>query len=181
SKHKASTFWVRCADDTRPKIRTIIDSSCCNYYNFLLFFLSTASQNVAFSTTLCGSSDPWGAVGPFPSDHTLVYKRVFMNIGQGYDPATGIFKAPVSGVYSFNFHIYGYSTTAAGVSLFKNDERIATAYDHPSKDSTDTASNSALLQLGVGDTVSIRLWADHVIYKSTNNHNTFSGFLVFPV
>ncbi|KAL2087927.1 hypothetical protein ACEWY4_016755 [Coilia grayii] len=136
---------------------------------------------VAFSVTLKAFHAAWGAVGPFPQDKVLVYKGVFLNYGGAYNPSTGVFTAPVNGVYSFNYHIYGYSSNRMGVSLFKNEERISTAYDHPSIDSTDTASNSALLSLNKGDEVTIRLWAGHTLYMSSNNHNTFNGFLVFPV
>ncbi|XP_012680897.2 cerebellin-3-like [Clupea harengus] len=136
---------------------------------------------VAFSATLKAFDAPWGAVGPLPQDTVMVYKGVFLNLGGAYNHTTGIFTAPVNGVYSFNFHIYGYSSIKMGVSLFKNEQRISTAYDHPSSDSTDTASNSALLSLNKGDEVTIHLWADHQVYMSSNNHNTFNGFLVFPL
>ena len=38
---------------------------------------------------------------PLGQHSMLVFDKVVLNVGDGYDPHTGIFTAPVSGVYSF--------------------------------------------------------------------------------
>ncbi|KAG7467428.1 hypothetical protein MATL_G00153610 [Megalops atlanticus] len=132
---------------------------------------------VAFSAAIGGD----GTTGPFNTEITLVYKRVFTNIGNAYNPTTGIFTAPVKGVYYFSMNCYAHSSKDRGSSLTKNGERIVSAYATHSQSTWDTGSNRAALQLEVGDQVYVVMWADTHIHDHPNGHSTFSGFLLFPM
>ncbi|XP_037629283.1 uncharacterized protein LOC119490139 [Sebastes umbrosus] len=112
----------------------------------------------------------------------LIYKNIFTNIGNHYNPNTGYFTAPVRGVYYFRFTGHGaHSDYSMKNRLFKNGHPTVTAADRytTSIDAEDNASNGVVLQLGVGDVVSVNIegevWDDH--YHRT----TFSGFLLFPL
>uniref|UniRef100_A0A3P8RNU7 C1q domain-containing protein n=1 Tax=Amphiprion percula TaxID=161767 RepID=A0A3P8RNU7_AMPPE len=122
-------------------------------------------QKIAFSASLANSGEIYS--GP-STDKTLVFKRVFSNIGNGYSANSGIFTAPVNGLYYFSFSTYGYNTHTMGAMLMKNNVRQISTYESPTADGSDSSSNAAVLQLAV-------------VYDNLNGHTTFSGFLLFPL
>ncbi|XP_003458732.1 complement C1q-like protein 4 [Oreochromis niloticus] len=137
-------------------------------------------KQVAFSASLLDQGD--GYTGPFNTETTLIFKRVVTNIGNAYNINTGIFTAPVRGVYHFEWHIgaHGDASHAVYALLFKNGERIFTAYEvQPSH--YVTTSNGASLLLEVGDQVLLHLATNSKIYDNQNHLSTFSGHLIFTM
>lgn len=118
--------------------------------------------------------------GPFNTDITLVYRKVLSNTGS-YNPTTGIFTAPVRGVYYFSFSGHNISNKPMGLQLMKNGSHMVTVYNHPAGNRFETATNGMVLQLEVGEQVYMRLMANTWIYDNSNQHSTFTGFLLFPV
>ncbi|XP_031593717.1 complement C1q-like protein 4 [Oreochromis aureus] len=135
-------------------------------------------KQVAFSASL-GKQSPTDT-GPFTTETTLIFEHVITNIGNAYNQSTGIFTAPVRGVYHFEFHIFGTAGIRAGGSLFRNGDLICTAYEHP-KSGSVSASNGVSLLLEVGDQVSVRLPIGSSIHENQNHHTTFSGHLIFTM
>uniref|UniRef100_A0A9J8BEI6 C1q domain-containing protein n=1 Tax=Cyprinus carpio carpio TaxID=630221 RepID=A0A9J8BEI6_CYPCA len=137
-------------------------------------------REIAFSASLMESGS--GYIGPFTTEITLTYRNVFTNIGNAYNPITGIFTAPLKGAYMFNFSIYGHgsSSTSATVSIVKNGERVVIAHGHQDQYAVNS-SKGVVLILEVGDVVYVRLWSGTRIYDDQNKHNTFSGYLLFPL
>ncbi|XP_058629004.1 heavy metal-binding protein HIP-like [Onychostoma macrolepis] len=137
-------------------------------------------REIAFSAGLIesGSED----VGPFTTEITLTYRKVFTNIGNAYNPITGIFTAPLKGAYMFRISIY--ATISQSVSstavIVKNGEHVVIAHNYQPGHEV-SSSNGVVLILEVGDVVYVRLWSGRRIHDSQNSHNTFSGYLLFPL
>uniref|UniRef100_A0A673GB19 C1q domain-containing protein n=1 Tax=Sinocyclocheilus rhinocerous TaxID=307959 RepID=A0A673GB19_9TELE len=93
-----------------------------------------------------------------------------------------IFTAPLKGAYMFSFSVYGHAnpSTPSTVSIVKNGEKVVIAHGHQDQYSVNS-SKGVVLILEVGDVVYVRLWSKRWIYDDQSNHNTFSGYLLFPL
>ncbi|XP_048026805.1 complement C1q-like protein 2 [Megalobrama amblycephala] len=135
-------------------------------------------REIAFSARLTQSS--FAYIGPSTTEITLTYRKVFTNIGNAYNPITGIFTAPLKGAYMFRISIHGHGGTPATVSIIKNGEHMVVAHDVQAQDRLNS-SNGVVLILEVGDVVYVRLGSGSRIAGGAQNFNTFSGYLLFPL
>uniref|UniRef100_A0A8B9KI70 C1q domain-containing protein n=1 Tax=Astyanax mexicanus TaxID=7994 RepID=A0A8B9KI70_ASTMX len=142
-----------------------------------IFFLFADTPKVAFSfgTGISGSH------GPLSTDSILVLNREITNIGNAFSPITGVFTAPVRGVYYFRYTMSGHSSAHwTTVRLMKNQRSIVVA-TKPPKGTHDYAASGATLLLEKGDLVYLRLPANSQFWDDQNNHFSFSGFLLFTM
>ncbi|XP_041842516.1 cerebellin-1-like [Melanotaenia boesemani] len=140
--------------------------------NHVLELQQEGRIKVMFSAALQGNNN----VGPFNTETTLTYRSVITNIGNAYNPSTGIFTAPVAGVYYFIFFSH-FGKKQSAVTLFKNGHMITITNDHQSQfDTADNGGNAVLLQLQPGDHVYMRLRVNTHVWAGPQT--SFSGFLV---
>ncbi|XP_026102736.1 complement C1q-like protein 2 isoform X2 [Carassius auratus] len=137
-----------------------------------------AAKKVAFSAGLLSSG--LGHTGPIGTAKTLVYSKVFSNVGSAYDSNTGVFKAPIKGVYYFRFYAHCHSGTKMAVSLLKNGQTQCSVFSWKPV-TNGNASNGIVLQLESGDEMSTQLWENTWVYDDENSYTSFSGFLIFPL
>ncbi|KAL2094729.1 hypothetical protein ACEWY4_009448 [Coilia grayii] len=137
-------------------------------------------RKVSFSASLVSSGDV--TTGPFNTATTLVFTHVFTNTGSAYNPNTGIFTAPVRGVYHFTIHVFGdgHQSRPTGASLNKNGEHVDIAYSAVNSHHV-AVSNGASLLLEVGDVVYVTLWPNAWVRDTVSHHTTFSGHLLFTM
>ncbi|KAK1787227.1 hypothetical protein P4O66_002703 [Electrophorus voltai] len=138
--------------------------------------LHAERPKVAFSAALSAS------LGPASGIVNVVYSKVITNIGGAYNPNTGIFTAPVRGVYYIRFTTCsqnsGYNS---GVQLYKNSEKLLYLYEYNYNGYQRYITGGITLQLEVGDAVHTRLPDKLMLYETDTNRNTFSGFLIFTI
>ena len=94
---------------------------------------------------------------------------------------TGIFTAPVKGVYYFSFSGHNHSSKPMGLRLMKNGHQMVTVYNHAAGNRWEAATNGMNLQLEQGDQVYVQLMANTWIMDNHNHHSTFIGHLLFPL
>nr|XP_055057556.1 uncharacterized protein LOC129441855 isoform X2 [Misgurnus anguillicaudatus] len=139
-------------------------------------------SKVAFSASLLTSHGATN-VGPFSDLQTLIYKHVFLNIGNAYDSNTGIFTAPVRGVYAFRVFskAVGSADKSVTAGLFKNDQHIISTHADQ-QNGFYSSSNGVSLLLEKNDQVKVNLYPGRWIFDNgEHHHSTFSGHLLFPM
>ncbi|XP_041831579.1 complement C1q-like protein 4 [Melanotaenia boesemani] len=134
-------------------------------------------SQVAFSAALLATQN-WTNVGPFQQDKTLDFKTVKTNVGNAYNSETGIFTAPVKGLYYFHFTGVVGSSGNMNAGLKKNGINLVAI--HHKAGTQASASNSIALELVPGDRVYVQLWAGQTM-ADQSRLTTFTGFLVFPM
>ncbi|XP_037614129.1 kinesin-like protein KIN-12E [Sebastes umbrosus] len=161
-KHRLGSTEEKVAEQIKLKLEV---NSLKTYVN----------AKVAFSATIIESHDV--VTGPITGNTSiiLIFNRVFTNIGNAYNSKTGIFTAPLKGVYHFSFMTFGYNSHTSGAILVKNGHYQVSTWEFTGPDTSDTTSNTVILELNVRETVNIILWDGGKIHTSV-----FSGFLVFP-
>ncbi|MBN3312974.1 CO8A1 protein, partial [Atractosteus spatula] len=92
----------------------------------------------------------------------------------------GIFTALVRGMYYFTGTVFHEVNVNTAVRLMKNNETIVTLWETYGHTGHGSVSNSAILQLEIGDNVYLQLAANTYIFDNHNHHSTFHGFLLFP-
>ncbi|XP_016405446.1 complement C1q tumor necrosis factor-related protein 6-like [Sinocyclocheilus rhinocerous] len=143
-------------------------------------FRRKEEHNIAFSATLGNRGD----VGPFNTNFPLVYQKVFLNAGSCYNTGTGIFTAPVKGVYFFSLSGHNKTSKPMALRLFKNGEPMTGVYNHPLTDAGiryESLSTSITLMLEKGDQVFVHLLANAWVFDNNDNLTLFTGHLVFPL
>ncbi|XP_042177390.1 complement C1q-like protein 2 isoform X2 [Oncorhynchus tshawytscha] len=139
-----------------------------------------SKPKVAFSASLRVSDEHYH-LGPFDKNTTVVYKKVTTNIGEAYNPDTGVFTAPVRGAYYFTFTCNVGNSGKANAALLKNDVKMAAVYEYanPKSGIYHSGANGVTLDLVEGDKVYVVLWSGSSMFDNSRI-SMFSGYLLFP-
>ncbi|XP_070767818.1 complement C1q-like protein 4 [Enoplosus armatus] len=136
------------------------------------------TPKVAFAASLGGN----GLLKTTSGNKDLVYRDILTNVGGAYNADTGVFTAPIRGVYYIRFTANGPTNFPMSAVLYKNGNEIQLiAHEQSSGEGSDTASNGAALMLEKGDRLKMVLWHNTQIWDNSNHHSTFSGFLLFSM
>ncbi|XP_060558039.1 heavy metal-binding protein HIP-like isoform X1 [Ruditapes philippinarum] len=118
-------------------------------------------------------------VGHFPNGKVLIFPEVSVNDGQGYNSKTGIFKAPVAGMYHFTVHVCSARSKHMVVAIMKGGEQIAvtTVFTEPY---SGCGSHSTMARVAENESVHVEArWVDSRLQSDIYRWPSFSGFLMY--
>ncbi|XP_060553605.1 complement C1q tumor necrosis factor-related protein 3-like [Ruditapes philippinarum] len=135
------------------------------------------SQKVAFIAQLSVS-----LINPAVNT-VVVFDRVSTNAGNGYNSGSGMFVAPVNGLYSI--HLVASSRSKATTNylhlyIMHNSSQVGYIFLDQNSDYSLMRSTAIILQLSIGDTVFVKIGnkgaRGHL--EGCCFHTVFSGFLI---
>ena len=136
-------------------------------------FVLTASQDTVVAFSAWSSTRPVQAV----SHGTIILNHASTNIGNAYDTTTGVFTAPVSGLYDFQATIMpnsiGHEVYAA---IVVDNARVAMAVADTDHDDWDQSTLKAVVHVNAGQKVRLKNGSAPSDYHAP--YTTFSGILV---
>lgn len=121
----------------------------------------------------------------FSDDKTFAipFELERLNEGGAFDLKSGVFKAPVPGIYHFQFSGVknGEGESDHGklsIFLHLNGVKVGVAHTSELRESYGTVSLSASLRLKAGDAVNLHLYSGELYEHHTDHFTHFSGWLV---
>nr|CBX41727.1 putative C1q domain containing protein MgC1q78 [Mytilus galloprovincialis] len=157
------TFKCSMVENILEKLLKSTGSDNCSH--------QTAKQIPAFSASMTNAK----VLG---ATEILQFDKVWTNNGNDYDPNTGIFKAPLKGVYQFSFTVMSSRGKKLRVYLWHNGNRLVGVY--PGIGYNEGTAN-IVLNLQKGDRVYVKCGgSDHGYIHTANGYwySMFSGYLI---
>jgi hypothetical protein len=99
-----------------------------------------------------------------------------LNRRGGYDPKTGIFTAPITGLYQISVTIMSDSGNKIHLAIAKNDLTLLNLLGPPLHGSTETAN--PVLELKAGDKVYVRNNISSSSRVHGDSHSYISGYFI---
>lgn len=133
------------------------------------------STPVAFYAYMSASQNP-------PSiHHTLIFDVIKTNIGGGYKKHSGMFSAPVAGVYVLTWTIYSGDHGKTAFGIYVNDDMVCSTFGETDDDNGDYDSDTGVIVVSLNqyDDVFIRsiITCSTTIASFTwNTRTTFAGW-----
>lgn len=116
---------------------------------------------------------------PIASNEVVIFDNVVTQVGGGYDPFIGRFKAPVAGYYHFIVTIMSYLGHFIEIELVRDGSLLCRARASQTYNAMGTCASNVLL--GVGSDVWVRHRTSNGDYIRGQYFPSFSGHLIKAV
>ena len=135
-----------------------------------IFRLGFGKERPAFTASLVGQLTISGRKAIVKFDNVILNRR------GGYDPKTGIFTAPRTGLYQISVTIMSNAGKYVDVDIAKNDLVLLRLYGPAVHGSTQTAN--PVLELKSGDKVCVRKHSSGSQRVFGDKYSSFSGYYI---
>ncbi|KAH3812871.1 hypothetical protein DPMN_141314 [Dreissena polymorpha] len=133
------------------------------------------TPTIQFSALLASSGSSITVI----SGHDVVFTRVGVNEGQGYDKGTGKFTASVAGLYQFVFYYCTQRDQYVWPVIVHNDKSLQRSSHYGAGNSHQCSSLQANVEMIMGDMVWVRTTSSSYFYHDDGHRPTkFSGVLI---
>ncbi|XP_077982898.1 complement C1q tumor necrosis factor-related protein 6-like [Glandiceps talaboti] len=141
----------------------------------LLAATATAQSKVAAFSVARESN-----FGPLEAPTSLPFDVEFTNIDGCFDLATGMFTAPISGYYYFNFNVHRGEGNPDGpvARLVVESIMQLNADECCDEDETDSASNSLVFPMKAGHKAWLHFDEGRLLTATESREVSFNGFLI---
>ena len=114
-----------------------------------------------------------------PSGTPIVFPTVVLNDGNGYNATSGVFTAPISGVYTFTSHVCNGKTKYMVMAIMKGSDQLARSSVYDDSGST-CGSVDTIVRLQAGNAVNVvAKYGESKIWADVNRVNSFTGFFLY--
>ncbi|KAK7462068.1 hypothetical protein BaRGS_00038516 [Batillaria attramentaria] len=133
------------------------------------------AQAAAFTVRFAHDNGTTGL--PLATHSTLIFDKIVYNLGNGYSTRTGIFTAPVSGVYSFFLNAMSVTSHhALRLQIAREGSTLDTVYAEGGNDVNDQGSSEVTTHLRAGQQVWVRQYNGNAVRGGY--YTIFTGYLV---
>ena len=145
--------------------------------------LGAAEQKIAFSVHLLTEGSTTTTLNP---GSLVLFNRITMNLGDGFNLNSGSFHVPVQGIYSITLYFMTSHDTGSGLGIYVNNEKQCTNWAAATH---NIGFCSIFKELKKGDVVNVKVFHEQgaTLYTHTGenaesykNQNGFVGFLYKP-
>jgi hypothetical protein len=168
-------------DNAKKNMQQHQDTNC-NKFGTIEKTVQSLSQSSSLPLSVCFNAIREEAyIGG--GEEFLTFSSCTVNAGKGMDAKSGVFTAPVEGVYFFTLNVCSHDMKKILVAIRRNGEEIASVYDqnHLDNHRNSMAGQICLTHLNVGDKVQVYMYTFTGIFDKAANHLTqFCGFLMRP-
>lgn len=166
-----STLRANTIQDTGTNTAMTISGGTVSFNN-----APSTSTRPAFAAT--GTNYTQGSPGPsiiIPANETF-------DTGNNFNASTGVFTAPVTGLYMFGFWGLSYPHAASdtnSLAYFKNDVQATTYMQFNGSSGTHAlASGSFIFQLTANDTITLKYYRSAGSAAAYSSQWTMYGYLI---
>eukprot|EP00105_Crassostrea_gigas_P036684 XP_019920832.1 PREDICTED: complement C1q tumor necrosis factor-related protein 2 isoform X1 [Crassostrea gigas] len=146
------------------------------YNNYKAICNGMDFENVRCKDTIAFQSSLTKTVENMKKQETVIFDKVSLNEGSAYDYTSGIFTAPMDGIYSFTWSIVTKAGKYFVSEIVRNGQKVAYNYsDGRGHDGWPISTSHANIKMKKGDKVWIRAQATWGQYAHGGDWCSFSG------